>query len=187
MGWLITGVLAWSIVHLSPVLAPRLRERLDREKPFRGLFALGVLAGLALIVAGWRSAAPEPLYAPPAWGRAAAFALMFVSVWLFGASQAKGAAVKRVLRHPQLTALIAWSTGHLLANGDTRSVVLFGGLGVWAILEILLLNRRDREWQRPEPRGLVRELAGIAIAGVIFAVLVALHPWFAGVRAWPAW
>ena len=187
MGWLITGVLVWAVVHLSPVLAPRLRQGLDREKAYRGLFAVAVLAGLALIVLGWRSAEPARLYEPPHWGRTAAWLLMFVAVWLFGASQAKGAGIKRIVRHPQLCAIVLWSAAHLLSNGDTRSVVLFGGLGVWALIEIPLLNRRDPDWQPPAPRALHRELIGMAIAVAAFALLVVLHPYFAGVRPWPAW
>ncbi len=185
MGWLISGVLVWAVVHLSPALAPRLRERLDRDKAFRGLFALGVFAGLALVIVGWRSAVPQPAYAPPAWGATLAWPLMFAAVWLFGASHAKGSVARR-LRHPQLIAVLLWSVAHLLANGDTRSLVLFGGLGVWALLEIPLLNRRDRDW-RPQPsRAAARELLGLVIAGVLFAALVYLHPWFAGARLLPA-
>ena len=31
-----------------------------------------------------------------------------------------------------------------------RSIVLFGGLTIWAVLEIVLLNRRDGVWVKPE-------------------------------------
>ena len=41
--------------------------------------------------------------------------------------------VKRLLRHPQLTGVALWGIGHLLANGESRSIILFGGLGAWAI------------------------------------------------------
>jgi uncharacterized membrane protein len=68
----------------------------------------------------------------------------------------------------------------LLANGETRSVVLFGGLAVWAILEMLLINRRDGAWNRPPPAPR-RNDAVLILAGVIaYIVLAAAHRWLFG-------
>lgn len=180
---LISGVVLWSIVHLLPALAPAMRQscmsRLG-EKPYKGLFALAIVASLVLIVVGWRSTVPETVYSPPGGGRTAALGLMLVAVYLFGASH-RPAAIKRVIRHPQLTGLIAWSVAHLLANGDQRSLTLFGGLGIWASVEILAINRRTGAWIKPESPALRRELLAIVITFVVYAVLFRAHPWFAGV------
>ena len=35
---------------------------------------------------------------------------------------------KRLLRHPQLTGVLLWGVGHLFANGENRSLLLFGGM-----------------------------------------------------------
>lgn len=183
MSILIGGVLLWSAVHLVPALAPGFRQNLVTRLgtgPWKGLFALAILASLALIVIGWRSTVPEAVYQPPPWGRSAAIGLMIVSVYLFGAAR-RPAIVKRVVRHPQLTGMAVWSIAHLLANGDHRSLVLFGGLGVWAIGEIFAINRRDGAWIKPEPPPLWRELLGIVITLLIFGLLTWAHPWFAGV------
>lgn len=183
MSILIGGVLLWSAVHLVPALAPGFRQTLMTRLgtgPWKGLFALAILASLALIVIGWRSTVPEAVYQPPPWGRSAAIGLMIVSVYLFGAAQ-RPAIVKRVVRHPQLTGMAVWSIAHLLANGDHRSLVLFGGLGVWAIADIFAINRRDGAWIKPEPPPLWRELLGIVITLLIFGLLAWAHPWFAGV------
>lgn len=183
MAILIGGVLLWSAVHLVPALAPGFRQNLVTRLgtgPWKGLFALSILASLALIVIGWRSTVPEAVYQPPLWGRSAAIGLMIVSVYLFGAAR-RPAIVKRVVRHPQLTGMAVWSIAHLLANGDHRSLVLFGGLGVWAIGEIFAINRRDGAWIKPEPPPLWRELLGIVITLLIFGLLAWAHPWFAGV------
>ena len=59
--------------------------------------------------------------------------------------------VKRLLRHPQLTGVALWGVGHLLANGESRSIVLFGGLTLWAIAEIVVINRRDGARDKPAP------------------------------------
>ena len=89
--------------------------------------------------------------------------------------------VKRVLRHPQLTGLIVWAIGHLLANGDILSVVLFGGLGVWAVAEIVLINRREGAWVKPEPVPISAEIRPVLIGLVVFVALFAAHPYLFGV------
>ena len=130
----------------------------------------------------YRSTVPEPVYLPPAWGGAAAILLMPVAVLLFAASHAR-TRLKRVLRHPQLTSVVVWSAAHLLANGDNRSLLLFGGLGVWALLEIAVINSREGPWVKPLAPPVANEIRLLAIALVVFAVLVYLHPRFAGVAA----
>jgi uncharacterized membrane protein len=188
MSLLIAGVVLWSLVHLTPALAPGVRSNLVSrlgEKPFKGLFALDIVLALVLIVIGWRSTVPEIVYQPPAWGHSAAIGLMLVSVYLFGAAQ-RSAMIKRVLRHPQLTGLLTWSVAHLLANGDQRSLILFGGLGTWALLEMFAINRRDGAWVRPEAPPMSKELTGIAITLLVFAGLMWAHPYFAGVALFAA-
>ncbi len=48
-------------------------------------------------------------------------------------------------------------------------MVLFGGLAVWALIEIFLINNRDGEWVKPG-RAPVKNDMGM----VLFAVLVYL-------------
>lgn len=187
MIWLIAGVLLWFAVHLSPVYAAGLRQKLiDRigEGPYKGLFALDIVIALVFIVIGWRSTVPALVYVPPTWGQTATIVLMAVSVYLFGAANAK-TAVKRFLRHPMLTGLAVWSVAHLLSNGDDRSLVLFGGLGVWALLEMPLLNRRQGQWVKPEAPSIGVEFRNVVIAAVVFVFLIVLHPYYAGVAPIP--
>lgn len=184
MTLLYAGLALWIVVHLVPGTVPALRSRLQGAlgpRRYKAIFAVLVLTGLAMIVAGWRSAAPDVVYVPPAWGRNVTFILMFVSVLLFGAANAPSN-VKQVLRHPMLIGLIVWSLGHLLSNGDSRSVALFGALGLWATVEIPLINRREGLWLKPARVPLRSDLITIAISAVVFFVLILLHPYFAGVR-----
>jgi uncharacterized membrane protein len=118
------------------------------SNPYRGLFTLVIVASLVLMVFGWRQIIPETLYSPPAWGRLAAAPLMLIAFVLFVASNMAGN-LKRWLRHPQLTGVATWAVAHLLANGEDRSVLLFGVMLVWALLAIVLINRRDGAWQKP--------------------------------------
>ena len=47
-------------------------------------------------------------------------------------------------RHPLLWALILWSLAHILSNGDTTGLLLFGTLGTFSALYMPILDRRKR-------------------------------------------
>lgn len=187
MLWLWLGVALWSSIHLFPGLAQNTRawliERLG-ERPYKIIFALGIVGSIVLMVAGWRSAAPTGIYVPPSWGAPVGSALVLVAFILFGAAHGKSN-VKRFIRHPQLTGVVLWAIGHLLANGDNRSLVLFGALGLWAIVEMLLINRREGAWTRPGPVPLAVELRPVLAGLVIFAVFLFAHPYLFGVSPIP--
>ena len=73
-----------------------------------------------------------------------------------------------------------WSVAHLIVNGEVRSWILFGGLGVWAIIEIFAINARDEAWTKPKAPGVVVEIRTWVISIVIFVVLLVLHDFYAG-------
>ena len=145
------GVLLWALTHFVPASAVEWRRTMVGkigEKGWKGLFTLVMAFSIYLIISGWKATLPELLYVPPAWGRHAASLLVLIAFILFAASHGQSN-IKRFVRHPQLTAVITWGVAHLLANGEIRSVVLFGGLAAWAIIEILMLNRRNGAWDKP--------------------------------------
>lgn len=186
MLWLVSGLGLFTLVHLAQASLPSATAELKQRfgAGYRGLFAALSLAGVAMIVVGWRSTPPSMVYLPPIWGHKVALVLMFVALFLFGASHGK-TRVKRFVRHPQLTAVVVWSIAHLLSNGDSRSIVLFGTLGAWAIAEIVLLNRRDGAWEKPLIPSGRSEVITAVISIVVFLVLLSLHPYYAGVSPIP--
>lgn len=187
MSTLVAGVLLWCVVHLFPSLAPAARTRLVLRlgrKPYRGLFAGLIVAALGLIVIGWRNVTLVNVYAPPFYGGLLVPLLMFVSFYLLAAASAPGNAV-RILRHPMLLGTVIWASAHLLANGDNRSIVLFGGFGLWALLEIILVNRREKSWRRPASVPFRKDLLTLAASGVVFGVVLYLHGFLFGVSPIP--
>lgn len=183
MGLLISGLLIWSLVHFSPSVAQPLKQTLVSqlgEKAYKALFAVLILAGLALIIFGWRSSVPTFLYQLPGFVRHIAMLLVLFAFILFGASSYP-TRIKSVIRHPQLTGVAVWAAAHLLVNGDSRSVLLFGWIGVWAILEIVFINRREGDWVKQPTPGWAREIRGLLISLVIFVVVLMAHPYFTGV------
>ncbi|MCC3859867.1 NnrU family protein [Pseudemcibacter aquimaris] len=181
MGLLIAGVLLWSVVHLMPAALPNFRNSLAQKmgNGYRGLFALLILLSLVMIVMGWRSTIPAIMYDVPDGAVSTTSLFMIISIFLFGAANGDSN-VKRHIRHPMLMGMILWGAGHLISNGENRSIILFGGLACWAALEIIMLNMRDREYERPAPVPLKKDIIRVVVAIAVYAVLVFAHPYFTG-------
>lgn len=166
-----------------PNARTRLIDKLGNG-PYRGLFALDIVIAMVLIVVGWRSTDVQFVYVPPLYGSPIVSALMFASFILFAAADAPGN-IKRFLRHPMLTGAVVWSVAHLLANGDNRSIVLFGGIGLWALVEIVLITRRDGEWVKPAAVSPAKDAMTVVASAVIFGIVLYLHKFLFGVPALP--
>lgn len=188
MTLLVVGILMFAIVHLFPAIARPARDRLAERlgaRPYQGLFALTILTSIVVIVFGWKSAQPALIYMPVLKPGLVTSGLMLLAILLFVASNAP-TNIKRLIRHPQMTGTVLWSVAHLLANGDSRSVLLFGSLGLWAILEMLLCNRRDGAWRKPEPVSMAKDVITVIVGVVVFAVFAYSHRWLFGVTVVPA-
>ena len=174
MTLLILGLVLWVLAHLFKRLAPEPREKMGDAG--KGVVAVGVLAGLVLMIIGYRRADTEFLYALPDWTRHLNNLLMYFAVVLFGMGGSKGR-MRSWMRHPMLTGVIVWAVAHLLVNGDSASVILFGGLAVWAIAETLIINAKAGPWQRPEPGPVSGDIRLLIIAAVLYAIIAAIHNW----------
>jgi uncharacterized membrane protein len=171
------GILLWSVVHFFPAVAAGSKKSLVSrigEYPYKGIFTLLTVLSLYLIISGWQSTASVEIYAIPDWGGPAAGVLTLLAFILFFAPYPPNN-FKRILRHPQLVGTILWGLGHLLSNGDERSAVLFGGLTAWAIVEILLINRRDGDWIKPSREPFLKDFSLILFSILAFTVVLFTH------------
>ena len=188
MTLLICGILVFTLVHLSLGIAPGIKNSIITsmgEKTWRGIFSVLAIGSILMIILGWRSAPVEYAYVPPHGLRHVTMLLMLIAFVLFGA--AKGVTdIQRYVRHPMMTAVLIWAIAHLLSNGETRSLLLFGSFLVWVVLQIFFANRRDGEWVKPEPAPMTRTLKNMIISILMFVVFAALHKYFAGVSLVPS-
>ena len=134
---LVAGVLLWSGAHLFKRAAPAARARMG--DPGKGLVALLLVASVVMMWLGYRWAPHVPVWYPPEFLKHVNNLLMLFAFYLFGVGAAKGLLAARI-RHPQLTAVKIWAVAHLLVNGDVKSFVLFGGLLIWAVVEVIVIN-----------------------------------------------
>ena len=182
---LLIGLFVWAGAHLFPALAPATRARVIARSGmgvYKLVFALLIFGSVALMVIGWRLAEVHWLYAPPSWGRSLALVLMPIALLLMLASSLKSN-IRRWLPHPQLLGFALWALLHLLASGSVAAVVLFTGLGLWALLEIVVLSRRVsiKAQMQVEATPITRDLAAVALALMVYTLLVWAHAYFAGV------
>lgn len=121
------------------------------------------------------------------------------------AASASGA--MRITRHPFLWGVVLWALGHMLANGDAASMILFGGLLFLAAIGPGLIDGKRRRrlgpaWERFESQTSSVPFAAIvqgrnhldlaeigwwrmsAGAGLWVAMLAA-HPWLFGASPLP--
>jgi uncharacterized membrane protein len=116
-------------------------------------------------------------------------------------------------RHPVLFGFALWAGSHLAPNGDIGSMFLFGGLLVFSLGGMRMLDRRHQRrlgydrwhqlaartslwpgsawisgrapfiWHTHAWRDLPWKTLGAGL--ILYPALIALHPWVIGLPAWP--
>lgn len=182
MTLLILGLILWTLAHYFKRLAPDMRVRMGNAG--KGIIAVLILASLALMILGYRGADFVPVWQPPSFMIHLNNLLMILAFWVYGSSAAKGAKAwpANKTRHPQLLAVKIWAIAHLLVNGDLASIILFGGLLVWAGISVALINRAEPGWTPPAAAGSTTYIRLAVITIVIVAIVSAVHIWLG---VWP--
>jgi len=174
MFWLVLGVLMWSLSHYFKRLAPKLRAALGNRG--KALVALCNVTAIVLMVIGYKSVDTIVLWDFGSAAKGINNILMVVAVILFGVGGSKSH-LREKMRHPMLTGALVWVAAHLLVNGDVGSVVLFGGLGLWALGAIVLINRAEPKYVRWTQGTGAGDIRLLAISAVLFAVIAGIHMW----------
>ncbi|MDF1750503.1 MAG: NnrU family protein [Alphaproteobacteria bacterium] len=177
MTLLVLGIFLWMGAHLYKRVLPVHRVALMENwgtKRFKIVITLAIVISLICMIIGYRQTEITYLYALPIWAWHLNNAMMLVALFLMEIGRVRGV-LRSKIRHPMLTAVLIWASAHLLVNGDLSSVILFGGIGLWAVIEIALINRMDGPWQRPEPGSWFNDAKVLAIAAIVYVVVVGIH------------
>ncbi len=161
---------------------PNAPERLSM--PVRKLGVTGLsIAGIVLIVLGWGAAgAWGVLWSPPAWTRHITLALMLPALILLAASQGPTSHIRAWAKHPMLAGVKIWAFGHLLANGEWRSIALFGAFLAYAVINRIAVKRRGVATPGA-PEGWTGDIIAVAIGVAVYvAIAFWLHPILFGVQ-----
>jgi len=189
MGILVAGLVLFLGVHSVRIVAEDWRTRAIARLgpgPWKGLYSLLSLAGLALIVWGFGLArvAPIQLWSAPPGMRHLAWLLTLAAFVLLVAAYLPGNHFKAWLHHPMVLAVQVWALAHLLVNGNLAHLVLFGSFLVWAACDLAAARRRDRPGQLVYAPGRWGPTLATLVIGVLAWAVFALwlHGWLIGIR-----
>lgn len=210
--------LATHFVPSTPLRAALVKSA--GERAYLGLYTLAAFATLGWMVHAYLRTPVEPLW--PGLRLVPAVIMPFAFMLLVGGllqknptavGQAKFLAhedpargMLRVTRHPVMWAIILWSGAHVLARGDLKSLVFFGGFLLLAALGTRLIDARkarehSEDWKRfsaltsnipfvaiAQRRNSFR-VGEIGLVKVVFALILfggtlLAHAWLFGARPW---
>jgi uncharacterized membrane protein len=146
---------------LRPVLVARLGEW-----PYRAAYSLIAAATLGWMIWAYAQAPREAALFPGI--RQAPYALMPIAFILIACgywrnptmvgadkllkSEDPARGMIRITRHPIMWGVMLWALGHIVARGDLKSLMFFGGFLVLALVGTLSLDARKRktnpDWAR---------------------------------------
>ena len=216
---LVLATAAFLATHFVP--STPLRAALVKtvgERPYQGLYSLAAFATIGWMVYAYLRAPLAPLW--DGWRLLPAVAMPFSFILiacgmlsrnptavgqeklLAAAEPARG--ILRITRHPVMWGIMLWAGAHVLARGDLKSLIFFGGFLLVAALGTQLIDARKaralgEDWKRyahatsnvpfvaiVTGRGEL-DAAEIgwrnpAIGLALYAVLFAAHSWLFGAR-----
>jgi uncharacterized membrane protein len=183
MGYLIFGIAVFGGMHVFSMLLPQQRDGLKArvdEGPYKGLYSLISLVGIALMIWGFWTQTADPaassvVYEPAPGARHVTMLLVLLGFISLSGFHGKGY-VKHWLRNPFSVGIVLWSFGHLLSNGMLHDVLLFGTFLLLAVLDIILSTVRGK---RPGHVPQIRSDMTAVVSGVVlYAIfLFGVHPY----------
>ena len=182
MAILALGLLIFLGLHSTRIFAEGARAtaiaRLG-EGAWKAIYSLLSIMGFFLIVRGFAHARWNvvELWTPPVWSRHIMILLMLFSAILMGAYFFKKSHFATAAHHPMLWSVAIWAAGHLLSNGTSADLVLFGAFLVWAVADLRSSYARDQRNAMTYPAPNWGATIGAVLLGVVMwlALLGGLH------------
>ena len=197
MTLLIAGLALFIVTHLLRPFAPGLRNAgiAALGKPgWMALHGIVSLASLFLIVYGFIDArenggsAVFAVYTPPTFMAHIALTLMMIASICLVAGLLPAGHIRTKLKFPILVAIKIWALAHLLANGESYSVLLFVTILAWAVILRITLKKRIAagETKLPVFVSAKYDAISVVVGLALYAVIVLkLHEWLIGVAPLP--
>lgn len=194
MTLLVAGLVLFIATHLLRPIAPGLRNAAIAAlgKPgWMALHGIASLVSLALIAYGFvlaRENGGEMLYYPPAFLSHIALTLMLIASICLVAGFLPAGHIRTKLKFPILVAIKIWALAHLLANGESYSVLLFVTVLAWAVILRITLKKRIATGETKLPVFVSAKYDAISVViGLVLylAIVFKLHEWVIGVSPLP--
>ncbi|WP_311272320.1 MULTISPECIES: NnrU family protein [unclassified Rhizobium] len=176
--------------HSVRIFAPGFRNKMIAqmgEGPWKGAYSVVSILAVAFVAYAFGQARQVTgiLYSPPIWTSHIALTLMLFSMICLAASLLPAGHIATKMKHPLVLAVKIWALAHLLANGETSSVLLFVAILAWGVVVRISLKRRARAGEvvtRPFVSAHYDILA-VVLGIVLWAAFIwKLHEWLIGVQ-----
>lgn len=190
---LIISLILFLGLHLVRVVAPGWRNSAIAsagENTWKLGYSLASVATLVLVVYAFGQARQETgiLYVPPVWMAHLSSLLMLVALICLVASLMPPGHIAAKTKHPMVLSVKIWALAHLMANGETSSVLLFASFLAWGVVLRISLKRREKRGELVrKPFVSARYDAFSVVIGLVVFVLFIwrLHLWLIGVQPLP--
>lgn len=190
---LVISLILFLGIHLTRVIAPGFRASVIAARGERAWtlgYTVASIATLVLVIYAFGEARQETgvLYTPPVWMAHLASLLMLVAMICLVASLLPPGHIAAKTKHPMVLSVKIWAFAHLLANGETASVILFSAFLAWGVVLRIALKRRERRGElvrRPFVSARYDALA-VGIGALVYLLFIwRLHVWLIGVQPLP--
>jgi uncharacterized membrane protein len=142
---------------------------------YMGLVTFGSIAGIVLIVFGYKQMEAQFLWLPFAPSYELAIFLMPIAAILLVAGNMP-CNISRLVPHSMLTGIALWAALHLLANGDLASTIIFVTFGGYALYRRVSLTPKAQE-----PQPIYRDAIVVVIGLAVYWVMLRFHEALSGV------
>ncbi len=174
------GLLIFLGIHSISIINEPWRDRIVNtmgEWPWKGAYSLVAIFGFVLIVWGYGIARPYSieLYSPPLWLHNISLLLLLPVFPLLVAAYFPGR-IKAATSHPMLLSTSLWAVAHLLANGSSTNVILFGSILAWSALDRISVQHRQPRPIPGAPSSKYNDVISLVLGiGLYLAFLFWLH------------
>lgn len=142
--------------------------------PYMGLYSLVAIAGVALIAIGYGDTRSlGSLWYPPVWTRHLNILIQFIAYICVFAAYVPTGHIKKTLKHPMLVGVKLWTLGHLLANGEINSIILFGSFLAYAVIDRIALKKRGDNGPPADVRpNILGDVLAVVLSGAFWLAMV---------------
>ena len=140
---------------------------------YRLTYSMIALIGLGLIIWGKATAPFEMVYQPIYEYKSLSHIVMLPAFILVMAGNLPNSYIRRHTVHPMLVGTAIWGGAHLWANGDLASIILFGSIGLWAIIKFLTLIKL-----KPVPNNsasLTWDVMAVVLGFCVYGIVLVYH------------
>jgi len=183
---LIIGLVIFLSSHLIPSFYTARKKIVTRIgiKNYSVAFNIVSVVSVALIIYGFKTTNDFFLYTPPAWGQTVTAVLMLPAIYLFLSNSVRSApsSAQAITANPLSWGVVLWSFGHLIANGEVSSVLLFATFLLLGLTSILTSKRRGAKPRQERRPPFSQELIFLLIVGIVYSVLIWGHYYITGAQ-----